>query len=29
MILLNDAMKKYMIKYGHNHIILNIEEITS
>lgn len=29
MILLDNAMKEYMIKYKHKNVVLNIEEITS
>jgi len=29
MVELNDKMKEYMKKYGWNHIVLNIEKVTS
>lgn len=29
MIILNERMKEYMVKYGWRDVVLNIEEITS
>lgn len=29
MIILNERMKEYMVKYGWQDVVLNIEEITS